>query len=110
MKLDGFEETEWEMGRPPSWIEIDMWIGDHVRRGWIRGETAIFLDCSHPMQNMVVDVDAIKAWRVRDSVRVIPGIGEINAYGNAYMKGGDFGGMVYSLAASAICDGIGLWL
>jgi hypothetical protein len=65
-------ETDWEEGRPPKWLEIDVFAYGCVRRGWSDGSYFIPLDCTHPAQNVTLDLDRITHWRARDSIKVIP--------------------------------------
>ena len=64
-------ETDWELMPPPHFLEVDAVVNDHVRRGWRCGENFVFVDCTHPMQNMAVPVDWVTAFRARCPIAVI---------------------------------------
>lgn len=59
---------EWIIGNPHHarpWCDapIEVWTGTSTRRvqmldGWYR-----YLDCWHPMQNTICDIDQVQAWR-----------------------------------------------
>lgn len=90
--------TDWEEGRPPQMLEIDAFILGHVRRGWRRGSIFIPLDCTHPAQNMAIDIDLVTHWRARDSVVVIEQpqssyYGAYQPYGMGSYLDGIFGSM-----------------
>lgn len=64
-------ETDWEVGKPPASVEVDVFIGESVRRGYSDGSQFVFVDCDHPAQNMIADLEKVSHWRIRDSVKVI---------------------------------------
>jgi len=64
-------ETDWEIGLPPPYVDVEVFIYGQVRSGRIAdgffrfSDTAPGMRGGHPLQNMVGDVDRITAWRYR---------------------------------------------
>ena len=56
-------ETDWEMGKPPYRLRIDVFVLGHVRRGWSDGSHFVFEDCTFPEQNMIIPVEMVTHWR-----------------------------------------------
>jgi len=62
-------ETDWEVGLPPPYVDVEVFIYGQVRRGRIADGFFRFSDTypamrgGHPLGNMVGDVDRIEAWR-----------------------------------------------
>lgn len=58
--------SDWMLGKPPCCIAVRAWIRGHVRCGRSDGVWFHFSDCVHPMQNAIVDIDSIDAWRIEE--------------------------------------------
>lgn len=66
-ELDG----EWRLGNrvPPAARDFDVWMSDgSVRRArwaaWFAGGGFHFMDCWHPLQNVICDPARVQAWRI----------------------------------------------
>lgn len=64
-------DADWELMPPPQFLEVDAVVHDHVRRGWRCGNAFVFVDCTHPMQNMAVNVERVTAFRAREPIAII---------------------------------------
>lgn len=73
-------ETDWQVGTPPFLIELDVFAFDCVRRGYSDGNYFHFVDCIHPMQNSVTDLDRVTHWRSRNPVQYPFDRGQFNSF------------------------------
>jgi hypothetical protein len=63
----------WHCGNvvPPVFGSVDLWLGgSNVRRARMSDGRSIYMpgvllfaDCTHPLQNAVVDLDRVRGWR-----------------------------------------------
>ncbi|VVE10371.1 hypothetical protein [Pandoraea commovens] len=67
-------ESDWQEGKPPFMLECEVWARSNVRRGVLEGPYFRLLDCTHPLQNSVLDSDLIEQWRFREKPYINPPI------------------------------------
>jgi hypothetical protein len=57
-------ETDWEMGLPPFGVQVEAFIGGHVRTGKRDyGETFRVDDCTFPEQNTTLPLYLVEGWK-----------------------------------------------
>lgn len=56
-------KTDWEHTKPPTFVEVDVFVYGQVRRGAFDGLHFHFSDLGHPASNAICDPESIEAWK-----------------------------------------------
>lgn len=56
-------QTDWEEGKPPTYLDVDVYAFGAVRRGAFDGVCFHFSDGGNPMNNAVCRAEEIEAWK-----------------------------------------------